>query len=201
MSQDSFLRKRIIHIYVVSLMVIIMFLVAGFFMLKYNVEGEKNVPFKLNKINIISTAESDIKQDEEENWYAGILQKNDIFLTIEKNEKYDKIDTIKQIKLENFNIIKNNENTKINMYRAKSNSFDYTYSDDFKIEDKIEYDGAQETNLEAVLINNQGGTIGISITQSNFSDYSFSINESQSGERSTSNFSQKSATCRFSVSP
>lgn len=177
MKENSFSKKRIIHIYVVILIVIIILLTAGFFMLKYNVEGEKNLPFKLKKINVISTAESDIKQDDEENWHAGILQENDVFLVIEKNEYYKKEDTIKSIKLENFKIIKSNEDMQVKIYRPKSNDFDYLYSDEFEVLDIVQFDGELNTNLEDLQINNQGGTIGFSIAVDNLGEYKFSLNE------------------------
>ena len=50
-------------------------------MFKYTVEGEKNLPFKIAKINIVSTAESNLIEEEndEEEWRSKMLQKNDIF--------------------------------------------------------------------------------------------------------------------------
>ena len=177
MKQNSFYKKRIMHLYGVALIVVILLITTGIIMLKYHVEGEKNLPFNLKSINIISTAESDIKQDEEENWHAGILQKNDIFMVIEKNKKYNKVDTIKEIKIENFKVDKNNDNIEINLYRPKSNNYDYEYIDDYKIENDLQINGAQETNIEELQINNQGGKIGFSITESNLGEYSFSINE------------------------
>ena len=177
MKESNFSKKRIIHIYIVISLIVIILLVAGFFMLKYHVEGEKNLPFKIKKINIISTAESDIKQDDDENWHAGILQENDIFLSLDKNDKYKKLDTIKSIKLENFQIEKTNENMQIKIYRPKSNNFDYFYSEDFVVADTIQFDGGLETNLEALRINNQGCTIGFSIAVENLGEYAFSLNE------------------------
>lgn len=177
MKQSSFSKKRIIHIYVVILIVIILLLTAGLFMLKYSVEGEKNLPFNLKKINIISTAESDIKKDEEENWHAGILQKNDVFLSFEKNKNYKKTDTIKEIKLENFEIAKSNENIDISIYRPKSNEYNYTYSEEYIVKETLQYEGSLETNIGVLQINNQGGTIGFSITENNLGEYDFSINE------------------------
>ena len=50
--------------------------------MKYNVEGEKNMPFKLSKITIISTAEG-IEDSQNENnakWKLNILQNNDLYL-------------------------------------------------------------------------------------------------------------------------
>lgn len=177
MIPTNFSKKRIIHIFIVIFFVIIMFLIALFFMIKYNVEGEKNIPFILKNINIISTAESDIKQDNEENWHAGILQKNDIFFVIEKNEHYNKEDTIKNIKFENFQILKKNNNADIKIYKPKSNNLDYIYSEEYKIDSELNFEGALETNLEALQIKNQGGTIGFSITQNNLGEYNFSVNE------------------------
>lgn len=177
MRQNSFYKKRILHIYILVLIVLILFLTAGLFMIKYNVEGEKNLPFNLKKISIISTAESDITQDEEENWHAGILQKNDVFFTIEKNKDYKKSDTIKEIKLENFKIEKLNENANVDIYRPRSNEFNYSYVDEYKIENSLVIIGGQESNQETLQINNQGGTIGISIAEDNLGEYNFTVNE------------------------
>lgn len=177
MRQNSFYKKRILHIYILVLIVIILFLTAGLFMIKYNVEGEKNLPFNLKKISIISTAESDITQDEEENWHAGILQKNDVFFIIEKNKDYKKSDTIKEIRLENFKVEKLNENANIDIYRPKSNELNYSYVDEYKVENSLVIVGGQESNQEILQINNQGGTIAISITEDNLGEYNFTVNE------------------------
>ena len=177
MKENSFSKKRIIHIYVVIFIIVVIFLTAGFFIIRYQVEGEKNLPFKLKKINVISTAESDIKQDDEENWHAGIMQENDIFLVIEKNEEYKKVDTIKNIKLENFRISKTNEDMQIKIYRPKSNEFDYLYSEEFQVLDNIEFNGDLQTNIENLKINNQGCTVGFSIAVENLGEYKFSLNE------------------------
>jgi len=177
MKQNSFSKKRIIHACVVIFIVVLLIIISFLFMLKYNVEGEKNLPFNIKSINIISTAESDIKQDETEQWHAGILQKNDVFIVIGKNENYKKVDTIKEVRLENFKIEQSNENAVINIYRPKSNKYDFTYIDEYNINETIKYEGALETNVEVLQINNQGGKIGFCITQKNLGEYNFSINE------------------------
>lgn len=177
MKQNSFYKKRIVHICIIAFIIVMLMLVAGWFMLKYSVEGETNLPFNLKEIDIISTAESNIKQDEEEKWHAGILQKNDIFLVLEKNENYKKTDTIKEINIENFQITKANEEHIITIYRPETASFDYSYKDEYKVDEKIEIKGAQDSNMEILTINNQGGTIGFSITEENLGEYNFSINE------------------------
>ena len=177
MKQNNFSKKRMIHIYIISLLLVILLIAIGMIMLRYNVEGEKNLPFIIGKIIFISTGESNIKQEENEKWHAEILQKNDIFLTIEKNENYKKVDTIKEIRLENIKIEKQNDDLSISVYRPKSNAFDYTYSEDYKVNDSIVFTGSQETSMEAMQINNQGGRIGLSTIINNLTEYDFEINE------------------------
>lgn len=177
MRQNSFSKKRIIHIYVVIFIVVMLILIAALFMFKYHVEGEKNLPFRVKKINIISTAESSLNQDENGVWHAGILQKNDISFVIEKNSKYKKEETIKKVSFDNFNIIKQNENMVVNIYRPTSSVNTYNYIDEYKIQNSLEYFGAQETSTEEFQINNQGGLIGFSVTSDNLGEYIFTENE------------------------
>lgn len=177
MKQNSFSKKRIIHIYVVIFIVVMLILIAALFMFKYHVEGEKNLPFKVKKINIISTAESSLNQDENGVWHAGILQKNDISFIIEKSSKYKKEEAIKKISFNNFKIIKQNENMLVNIYRPTSSVNTYNYIDEYKVQNSLEYFGAQETCTEEFQINNQGGLIGFSVTSDNLGEYIFTENE------------------------
>lgn len=177
MNLNSFSKKRIIHTYVVVVIVIMILLIAGLFMFKYHVEGETNLPFNLKKINIVSTAESDLNQDEEGIWHAGILQKNDIFFTIEKNSNYKKEEAIKKVSFENFQVTKMNENMVVEIYRPTTSASTYIYSEEYKIQNSLEYVGGQSTSIEVLQINNQGGLIGFSITSGNLGEYIFSENE------------------------
>lgn len=177
MKQNSFSKKRIIHLSIIIFIVVILIVIAASLMFKYQVEGERNLPFKLSAINIISTAESDLSQDEDEEWHARILQKNDVFFVIEKNSDYKKEDAIKKVCFENFNIIKTNENMIVEIYRPTTSASTYNYSDEYKLEDSLEYVGGQETNTELLQINNQGGLIGFSVTVDNLGEYIFDENE------------------------
>ena len=176
MKRSSFSKKRIIHIYAIIFVVIIILLFACALMFKYHVEGEKNLPFNLKKINIISTAESALNKDEEV-WHAKILQKNDIFFVIEKNSNYKKDETIKSVSFENFQVEKLNEDMIISIYRPTTSVDKYTYSEEYKIENSLEYQGGMSTNAEVLQINNQGGLIGFSVTSDNIGEYVFKENE------------------------
>lgn len=177
MKRSSFSKKRIIHAFVLIFILIMTIALAALLMFRYHVEGEKNLPFNVKKINVVSTAETDITKDKEEVWHAGMLQKNDIFFVIEKNSNYKKQDAIKKVSFENFQIIKTNEDMVVDIYRPTKAVDTYTYSDEYKIENSLEYVGGQSTNTETLQINNQGGLIGFSVTSDNLGEYIFNENE------------------------
>jgi len=177
MKRSSFLKKRIIHIYAIIFVVIIILLFACALMFKYHVEGEQNLPFNLNKINIVSTAESSLSLDEEESWHANILQKNDIFFVIEKNSNYKKDETIKKVSFENFEITKFKEDMLVSIYRPTTSIDKYTYAEEYKIENSLQYQGGTNTNTELLQINNQGGVIGFSVASGNIGECVFKENK------------------------
>lgn len=177
MKRSSFDKKRIIHIYVLIFILTIIVLITAALMFKYHVEGEKNLPFKLSKINVISTAESELTQDMEGIWHAGILQKNDIYFVIEKNSDYKKEEAIKRISIENFKVVKTNEEMIVDFYRPTTSINTYKYLDEYKIQNSLELVGEMSTNIENLQINNQGGTIGFSVIADNIGEYIFNENE------------------------
>lgn len=176
MERSSFSKKRIVHCFVIIFIIIMIILTSLLIMFRYHVEGEKNLPFELKKINVISTAESDLSKDEDDNWNASILQKNDIFFAIEKNSEYKKEELIKKVSFENFKVTKTNENMVVEIYRPTTSVNAYNYSEEYKTQ-KLEYVGGQSTNTEILQINNQGGLIGFSIASGNLGEYNFSENE------------------------
>lgn len=177
MRQTSFSKKRVIHKYVIILTVAIILLTALALMFKYHIEGEKNLPFNIKEINVISTAESDITQGENQEWNAKILQKNDIYFVIEKNNNYKKEEAIKKISFDNFTITKENNSMDIKIYRPTTSINTYKYEEEYVVENSLEYVGEQNGNIELLQINNQGGTIGFSIATNNIGEYIFSENE------------------------
>ena len=52
-------------------------------MAQYESEGEKNIPFELSKITIVSTAEvTEVTESEEadnKNWNLNVIQNNDVY--------------------------------------------------------------------------------------------------------------------------
>ena len=176
MKGTSFSKKRTIHVFVLIFILVMIILIASLLMFKYHVEGETNLPFELKKINVISTAESSITQDEENTWRADILQRNDIFFVIEKNSEYKKDELIKKVSFENFEVTKTNNNMVVEIYKPTTTVNTYNYSEEYKTQ-KLEYVGGQSTNTETLQINNQGGLIGFSIVSNNLGEYMFSESE------------------------
>ena len=75
-------------------------------MVKYNVEGEKNLPLELDKVIIKSSINA--KSNQSENlWDLNLEQDNDIYIYFKKNDKVDQ--KIESIKIANMKIEKAKE--------------------------------------------------------------------------------------------
>ena len=113
--------KKIIHICIILAIIVIIFVVAGIIMLRYQVEGETNLPFQLSRMIVVSTAESnEIEAVPDTKWNFSVSQNNDIYLELQKNNEYTKSANIKNITFENFNIERNSAAENIKIYRANS---------------------------------------------------------------------------------
>ncbi len=178
MKEDN-IRKTIKASLSIVLLTVILVIVVIIIM-KYNVEGEKNMPFKLSKITIISTAEGieDSRNENNAKWKLNILQNNDLYFTISKNENYDKEDIIESVKIENIKIENAPKVGEIKAYMPNSSDGRiYQYKDEYIITDKLEYIGSNTNNEKTLEIGNQGGNIlmsfvnnGIGVYESNDDD-------------------------------
>jgi len=128
-------------------------------MLKYEVEGENNMPFELSQIVVVSTAEG--REIEGENiWNLEIIQNNDVYIHIGKNKNYRETEVIKNITIDNFEINEKPAKGKVELYRPSSSEEKvYEYEDKYKIQDKLIYKGEENNNLKDLSIANQGGII------------------------------------------
>ena len=88
--------KRSITLFIIVLILAIV----GLVILRYNVEGEQNMPFNLSELTVISSAEGIKKEDSSENkWNVDVCQTNDIYLNIKKNKNYKNTEIIKSIEI------------------------------------------------------------------------------------------------------
>ena len=115
-------KQNIKLVVAITLLVLILMFVA-MTLLKYEVEGEENMPFKLSKIIIISTAQSVDKEESKLPWDFDIYQKNDVNLYIDANEKAKNDDDllIKSVEISNIVVEKAPEKGTVKAYMPNSN--------------------------------------------------------------------------------
>ena len=154
-------KEMIKAVLAIAVLVIIIFLV-GLMMIRYSVEGEKNMPFYLSKITIISTAEGVENIQSVEKWNMNIYQNNDIYFSIQKS-KNEKEEAIESVSIENIKITKEPKIGKIEVYMPNSmEGRNFVYTQDYIVKDQaLTYQGANKTDLKALQIGNQGGNIAI----------------------------------------
>lgn len=165
--------------YVIVFFLILALSVVFFIMIKYTVEGEKNIPFKITKFMIISSAQTQELELNDNLYQANIIQNNDIYIAIEKNEKYKKQDAIKKITFNNFSIKEQNDIGSIKIYRLSTEDIKYIYKEDYEVRDNLEFFGDLNTNLkmEKMTVANQGGLLEFSIVLDDLGKITYNENE------------------------
>ena len=148
---------KIIQIVGTILFVTAIFSIVGLIMLKYEVEGETNMPFELSKIIIVSTAEGIEANQEVSTWNFNLMQNNDIYIYISKNDNYGKTELINEVTVENLKVESNAKVGEICFFK-QNNKNEYNYLEEEKIKEKLTYKGVQEIR-NSNEITNQGGTI------------------------------------------
>ena len=157
--------ERIAVISVITIITVVVLLL----MLKYEVEGETNMPFELTKIIVVSSAEG--VESTEDRLNLSLVQINDIYLQIEKNENVKKENSIKSVIIENFYINEASKIGKGKFYRPSPNAREIFEFNDEYITNKIEYIGKGQSNIKELEIGNQGGIIGIRYSLNELGQY------------------------------
>lgn len=164
--------KKSFHISVLIIIVAAILFGLGIVVLRYNVEGETNMPFSLNKVTIVSSVEGMDKDAGENRWAFDISQNNDFYFYIQKNKNYDKEEAIKEIVIDNIIVQKENEKGTINFYRPNTTESGGSYKNTQEnLIQSIEYKGALETNLKNLEISNQGGIVMFRYANDNIAEY------------------------------
>ncbi len=170
---DKEKKKQTIKLCVAITVFAIIILLVAISMIRYQVEGDKNMPFNLSRIIIVSTAEGQETKGKKK-WNFKVYQNNDVYIYIDKNENYvGKEKTIKNVKIENINITKAPTKGKINTYMpnsVKGRLFDY--SEEYLVEEKLEYKGAEESNSRTLEIGSNGGNLLVSFSNNDLGTYS-----------------------------
>ena len=154
-------KKEKLKLAVTLAIIIVTFGVAITIMLKYSQEGETNMPFNLSEIIVVSSAEGITKSENPQNykWNLDIMQYNDIYLHIEKNENYNKNAYIESVSLENFSFTEPQVgNTRIYMPNSADGGL-FTFDDEYLINRVLTYNGAKNSNTKTLEVSSQGGNV------------------------------------------
>jgi len=156
--------KKVICFFIAIFIIVLIVAIVFLLMLKYEVEGENNMPFELSQVVVISTAKG-IELNGENTWNFNLMQNNDVYIHIAKNKSYKGTEIIKGVTLNNFNINQKPIKGEAVIYRpSKKQEETYEYIDEYLIGDSLIYNGSEKTDIKNLTIANQGGIIAFRST-------------------------------------
>lgn len=166
-------KKKIFNIFkrAIFIILIVILITAGLtIMLKYEVEGEKSLPYEIDKILMVSTVDGDFTEDEQYIWNINVTEINDLYIYIDSKEETE--ETIKQITIENFNLVKAPQKGNVKIYRPTADLDNlYTYSEQDYLHDKIVYTGGKIDDMKSLEIANNGGILSFRLALEDLGRY------------------------------
>ena len=165
------LNKKIFHVIMIAVIILAILCVAGILVLRYQVEGESNMPFKITKISIVESVEGTENQGTPEKWNLNVNQNNDIYIYIEKNSNYGKTEIIEDVQINNIIMNKQNEKGEIKLYKPvvdEKRMFINAVENEIS---EITYTGELVSNIKEQKISNQGGIVAFRYGINNLSQY------------------------------
>lgn len=156
------IESKQISIGIIVFIIIMIILITLTIYLKYNMIGEKNLPFNLSKISIISSIKGEDMQDEINKWNIAVNQNNDIYLYITKNNEYKNKETeaIVSVTINNFNVVKKPEVGTLKLYKPSNNKENFLFKNIAENQvDSINFIGSTESDINNLKISNQGGLV------------------------------------------
>ena len=172
------LSKKIFHIIIITIIIFVILCIAGIFVLRYQVEGESNMPFDIKKISLIESVEGIETEGKTEKWNFNVNQNNDIYVYIEKNDQYNKTEIIESVKIDNIKINKENNTGKVKIYKPVIDEKRMFINEVENEVNEIIYNGDLESNVKEQKISNQGGKVAFRYAINNVSQY-ISENDSE----------------------
>ena len=163
--------QKALHVAIIAVIIVAIGFTALMLFLKYQVNGETNMPFVVSKISIISTANSEDIKDNKNTWNKAVGEDNDIYIYIDKNENYKKTDTIKEILIDNISIVKEPLKGQVYIYKPSNNkNAIFENKEEYK-SNEIVFTGEQETEIKELKISNQGGIIAFRVSNQNIGKF------------------------------
>ena len=164
------INKKIFHVIIIVIIVFVILCIGGILVLRYQVEGESNMPFEVTKISIIESVEGNSVEGTAK-WNLNVNENNDIYIYIEKNSSYGKTEIIEEVEINNININKHNEKGELKLYKPVLDDKRMFIN---AIENEITgivYKGGLESNIKEQKISNQGGIVAFRLGINNIAQY------------------------------
>lgn len=162
-------RKNLVKrcLFLVVLAVIFLFVIL--IMARYEEEGEKQIPFNIAKMLIVSSVNGVQNTESEHVWDIDVSQVNDIYVYIERNKNED--ETIKEIVFENFKTYPEDMRN-IKIYRPTGELEKlYLYSTEDYKEKSIAFLGTVKDDMKNLEIANIGGMCGFRLSNENLGKF------------------------------
>lgn len=159
-------------LFIAAILIVITIVIA--IVAKYEVEGEKELPYKISKILVTSHAFAEDSKENTENtiWSIDLKADNDIYIYLDKSNK-NITEKIKEVKLSNFKLTQKSKFGNIKVYRPTGDLGNnlYKYSEQDYFDSEIVYTGASVDTLKNLDIRNEGGMLGFRISLENLGNY------------------------------
>lgn len=166
-------KKKFIFISIIVIIIVLTILASAMQLLKYHEEGEKNLPFELKDMLIVSTADGIGKENSENRWDLSILQNNDIYIEFKDKVDNKRNDPLKKITIDNFNISNGPIKGEPKLYHpVNDKDLIFVYKDENLVTDnKIEYNVAAINNVKKQEFARDGGIIAFSSCSGDVANY------------------------------
>ena len=165
------LNRKIFHVIMVVVIVFVILCIAGILVLRYQVEGESNMPFKITKISLVESVEGMANEGTPEKWNLNVNQNNDIYVYIEKNSSYGKTEIIEEVQIKNIIINKQKEKGQLKLYKPVVDEKRMFLNASENEITEITYKGELESNIKEQKISNQGGIVAFRYGINNLAQY------------------------------
>lgn len=156
-------KQKIVEINLGILVIVMAITVIAIMLLKYSVEGEKDMPYIIKQMVIISSANGENTQTDENKWNINIYQNSDIYLEIARNTEYRTNENLKSVKIEELQITGNNTHTPNIYLPAKEGEKVFEYTEENIAVDKIDYIIDSAKNTKERKLTTEGGILALSV--------------------------------------
>ena len=142
-------KKQTIKLVVAISILVLILVFVGIVIMKYEVEGETNMPFTLSKIVVVGSAEGQENEKSDRKWDFSINQNNDVYFYIDQNTNREVEEDllIKNVTISNIQVIQAPQKGNIQTYMPNSEAGRlFNYDEQFLVQDSLTYKGASQSS-------------------------------------------------------